>query len=280
MTLRIAVGGFMHESHSFAPRPTRYADFLAPGGFPPLVRGAPLFAAVKGTSVPIAGAIAAGAEAGVDMVPLACDYRLIADNVLDATHLTYVHASSIGGGGLAETTPSVEHDENKVRVSRWVLDRPPPPMYKKAGDFDGNADRWAFVEFRPPICSINFAGCVDVGRGGPSGDIGASKRRVELVAISVPTPATENSCHYFFGFSRAFAHDDPDVERMFGETMVDVFREDFVILEAQQRMMEKYPNAPQVSTVNDRAAFFARRMLERMIEAEQGASAIRPNGPN
>ena len=55
--MRIAVGGFMHESHSFAPRPTRYVDFVQPGGFPKLTVGEPLFAAVKGTSVPIAGAI-------------------------------------------------------------------------------------------------------------------------------------------------------------------------------------------------------------------------------
>ena len=31
MTLRIAIGGFLHESHSFAPRPTSYADFVQPG---------------------------------------------------------------------------------------------------------------------------------------------------------------------------------------------------------------------------------------------------------
>ena len=72
MTLRIAVGGFMHESHSFAPRPTRYVDFVQPGGFPKLTVGGPLFAAVKGTSVPIAGAIERAETIGdIDLVPLA-----------------------------------------------------------------------------------------------------------------------------------------------------------------------------------------------------------------
>ena len=83
MTLRIAVGGFMHESHSFAPRPTRYADFITPGGFPPLVRGQALFAAVGGTSVPIAGAIATGKAAGVDLVPLAWGFANPAGPVQD-----------------------------------------------------------------------------------------------------------------------------------------------------------------------------------------------------
>jgi microcystin degradation protein MlrC len=71
MTKRIAIGGFLHESHSFAPRPTTYADFVRPGGFPGLVHGEALIAAVRDTSVPIAGAIAAAAEQDVDLVPLA-----------------------------------------------------------------------------------------------------------------------------------------------------------------------------------------------------------------
>ncbi len=83
MGLRIAVGGFMHESHSFAPRPTRYPDFVHPGGFPPLTAGAGLFAAVRGTSVPIAGAIAAGEAAGAGLVPLAWAFANPAGPVQD-----------------------------------------------------------------------------------------------------------------------------------------------------------------------------------------------------
>lgn len=71
MSLRIAVGGFLHESHSFAPRPTSWAEFVQPGGFPGLCHGTALIAAVRGSSVPIAGAIAAAEAAGVALVPLA-----------------------------------------------------------------------------------------------------------------------------------------------------------------------------------------------------------------
>jgi microcystin degradation protein MlrC len=81
--MRIAVGGFLHESHSFAPMPTRYEDFLRPGGFPPLVSGDALFEAVRGTSVPIAGAIQAAEEAGVTLVPLAWCFASPAGPVQD-----------------------------------------------------------------------------------------------------------------------------------------------------------------------------------------------------
>src|SRR5919205_782555 len=40
--MRIAIGGFQHESHSFAPMPTGWREFLHPGGFPPLQRPATL----------------------------------------------------------------------------------------------------------------------------------------------------------------------------------------------------------------------------------------------
>ncbi len=81
--MRIAIGGFMHESHSFAPRPTRYADFLHPGGFPPLVEGEALIGAVRGTSVPIAGALTVAEAAGAEIVPLAWGFANPAGPVED-----------------------------------------------------------------------------------------------------------------------------------------------------------------------------------------------------
>jgi len=67
---RIAIGGFLHESHSFAPLPTGWQEFVKPGGFPPLQRPAGLIEAMRPTSAPIAGAIMVAEEAGVALAPL------------------------------------------------------------------------------------------------------------------------------------------------------------------------------------------------------------------
>ena len=83
MPLRIAVGGFLHETHSFAPRPTTWADFLQPGGFPALQHGPGLVEAVRGTSVPIAGAIAAAQEVGATLAPLAWTFAAPAGPIQD-----------------------------------------------------------------------------------------------------------------------------------------------------------------------------------------------------
>ncbi len=70
MPLRIAVGGFLHESHSFAPGPTGWAEFVQPGGLPPLRSGSALLEEVRGTSLAIAGALAEAGSAGAVLVPL------------------------------------------------------------------------------------------------------------------------------------------------------------------------------------------------------------------
>jgi microcystin degradation protein MlrC len=71
MVMRIAIGGFLHESHSFAPLPTTWADFLAPGGWPAVQGPETLIGALRDTAVPAAGAIRAAEEAGITIAPLA-----------------------------------------------------------------------------------------------------------------------------------------------------------------------------------------------------------------
>ena len=191
-----------------------------------------------------------------DMIHVKCNYQLIADNVLDATHLAYVHASSIGASSITEFPASTEREERLVRLTRWIRDRPPPPLYRKAGGFPGNVDRWQIVEHIPPCFTVNFAGCKD------------AERKIDLMALSAPTPETERSTHYFFGFVRNFGLDDPEMKKIFSEEFVDVFREDIPVLEAQQRNLELRPDAPKIDIAVDAAPLAARRMLQAMIARE------------
>ncbi len=68
--MHIAIGGFQHETNTFAPHPATLADFEAADGWPGLVRGAPLFDAVQGINLPIAGFISEAREAGHTLLPL------------------------------------------------------------------------------------------------------------------------------------------------------------------------------------------------------------------
>jgi microcystin degradation protein MlrC len=67
---RLAIGGFQHETNTFAPSKATYEDFARPGAWPGLTRGSALFEAVAGINIPIAGFIAAAGELGHELLPL------------------------------------------------------------------------------------------------------------------------------------------------------------------------------------------------------------------
>ena len=67
---RIAVGGFQHETNTFAPLKASWADFERADAWPPFVRGPGLIEAVEGFNIPIAGALSALQALGHELVPL------------------------------------------------------------------------------------------------------------------------------------------------------------------------------------------------------------------
>lgn len=66
----IAVGGFQHETNTFAPTKADYSFFAEADGWPGLTRGAALFDAVAGINLPIAGFIDVLAGSGHRLAPL------------------------------------------------------------------------------------------------------------------------------------------------------------------------------------------------------------------
>src|SRR5580692_4305151 len=67
---RIAVGGFQHETNTFAPQRATWADFERADAWPGYVRGRELFDAVEGYNIPIAGAVKTLQGLGHELIPL------------------------------------------------------------------------------------------------------------------------------------------------------------------------------------------------------------------
>jgi microcystin degradation protein MlrC len=67
---RIAVGGFQHETNTFAPAPATYEDFVAADGWPGLSRGKAIFEAVAGINLPAAGFIETARTMKHNLLPL------------------------------------------------------------------------------------------------------------------------------------------------------------------------------------------------------------------
>ncbi len=65
---RIAIGGFQHETNTFAPSRADYPQFESGGGWPGVKYGEPIFAALEGANIPAQGAIQALRAAGHTLV--------------------------------------------------------------------------------------------------------------------------------------------------------------------------------------------------------------------
>ncbi|MGD9742966.1 MAG: M81 family metallopeptidase [Dongiaceae bacterium] len=67
---RIGIGGFIHETNTFAPTKARFEHFAMADGWPALTRGGELFAAVQGINLPVAGLIQTASAEGHELVPM------------------------------------------------------------------------------------------------------------------------------------------------------------------------------------------------------------------
>jgi nitrite reductase/ring-hydroxylating ferredoxin subunit len=117
------------------------------------------------------------------------NYQLLIDNILDLTHVVFVHKTTLAGGGVAETPLEVEIEGDVVRARRLMRNVDTAPIYKAARNLHGKIDRWQFLEFEPPIYARITLGAREAGSEVPFGT-------PTHVVLNSFTPETERTTHY------------------------------------------------------------------------------------
>jgi phenylpropionate dioxygenase-like ring-hydroxylating dioxygenase large terminal subunit len=203
--------------------------------------------------------------------PVKSNWQLIIDNIMDLTHVPYIHARTIGGNPeqhyAAET--NVEFDGRKVTLIRHMPNSVPPRSYIDAGGFKGRVDRWQEVRFEPSrgmTLRVNAGGC-DAGTGAYEGkrDHGFMLANNHFV-----TPETETTSHYLWTICTTAPRDTGVPEVLFSQ-FYDTITEDEETLEAQQKRIDEAPDRKFVGIASDGAVNQARRLLESLHEQETGA---------
>src|SRR5215831_17923097 len=195
------------------------------------------------------------------------NYQLLIDNILDLTHVVFVHKTTLAGGGVAETPLEVDIDGDVVRAQRLMHNVDTAPIYKAARNLHGKIDRWQFLEFRPPIYARITLGAREAGSDLPFGT-------PTHVVLNSFTPETERTTHYFWSTVRSWGLDDANVSKTYKDMTDLAFAEDARIVESQQRLIDSDPSGtPLVSLAFDRAALAARRIIKRKLEEEARATA-------
>jgi len=194
-----------------------------------------------------------------------CDYRLVVDNLMDLTHETFVHGSSIGNEAVAEAPFDVTHGEKTVTVTRWMEGIEAPPFWAKQLQKEGPVDRWQIIRFEAP-CTVNIdVGVAPAGTGAPQGDRSTG---VNGFVLNTITPETEKTCHYFWAFVRNYRLTEQRLTTEIRDGVSGIFREDEIILEAQQRAINENPERVFYNLNIDAGAMWSRRLIDRMISAE------------
>lgn len=136
---RIAIGGFLHETNTFAPSKAGFEDFARPGAWPGLTRGPALFEAVEGANLPIAGFIDQARQARHELLPLswaqatpsaqvteAAFERIVGQTIEDLRGLRHLDAVYLDLHG-AMVSEHLEDGEGEIlaRVRRVVGPDPP-----------------------------------------------------------------------------------------------------------------------------------------------------------
>lgn len=211
---------------------------------------------------------------GGDSLAYEANYELINDNLLDLSHLSYVHANTIGRHNMqwGETRPQMRDLPRGVRVERWMRDDTapghcaPPP--------GARFDRWTWYDYLAPGVFLlqseyhepGTAQACDMAR--PDGP---RPRYVNLTQQAV-TPIDERHTVYYFtaGHRPQDTYEGRTARQL--AAVVKAFQEDRAIIEAQQKVIDELPPAPMVLTSADGAVMRFRRVMQRLL-AEEGPSS-------
>jgi vanillate O-demethylase monooxygenase subunit len=196
------------------------------------------------------------------------NYLLIADNLLDFSHLSYVHEKTLGGStaiaqARAEVTPVSTPGQRGLRLVREVPSLPSPPHYKAIHEFKGPIARWWDYDFLLPSTLIMKSG------GRPSAENTVDSGEVHLHSCQTLTPETETSTHYFFQQAHPADKGDAALTESMYQMLVRAFNEDKDMIGAQQASLALAPDFDMLPLHLDGALTRFRRLIQQEAERER-----------
>jgi len=200
-----------------------------------------------------------------------CDYRLMIDNLMDLTHETYVHASSIGQKEIDEAPVQTRVEGEQVITSRHMENIMAPPFWRAALRANGLADdvpvdRWQICRFTPPSHVMIEVGVAHTGKGGYDA---APEHKASSIVVDFITPESETSHWYFWGMARNFRPDDQALTDSIRAGQGKIFGEDQAMLELQQANLLRHPERKLLMLNIDAGGVQSRRLLDQWLAKEQ-----------
>jgi len=164
-------------------------------------------------------------------------YVRLHENLLDLTHLSFLHAKSFGTPDYASAAYETEIGDGHFVVKRNVVPTTLPPVWAQPTGLQGQGQAARIVrsEFRSPgmhEVSVSFYDCTLPEAG---------RETFRIRTAHLPTPETATSTHYFVVHGRDFAQHDQAMTRFMHEQLFVAFHEDVAGLALQEEALARTP---------------------------------------
>lgn len=194
------------------------------------------------------------------LLDMRCNYLHAYENLLDATHISYLHHGFIDSGNVAAHPFREEIEGDKITAVR-IFEDEEVHAYARAsyGIKSDRVDRQLrLVALPPTICVIDERYL----------ERGIEDPRELIVRLIVPiTPSTHDSCHQFVAAVRMLP---TDIEPL-RAGLRGFLGEDQIALAVIQKLFDSLDDdrRDEVSVKSDNPTLRVRRVLERMIREER-----------
>jgi phenylpropionate dioxygenase-like ring-hydroxylating dioxygenase large terminal subunit len=205
-----------------------------------------------------------------DAMTVDCHYLYVTDNLLDPSHVAWVHPSSFGNAACEGEPLSTLENGKGVMVSRWMRNAEVAPFYARYVKFSGRCDRKQQYEVRFPSHAVIKAIFTPAGTGSESGPMHPDVFLMN--SYNFLTPVDESTTRYYWFQARNFDQSDALVSEQFNEDVRHAFDEDRVILAAVHAGMANR-RTPNINLALDAGPTRFRRGVQRLIDAEQRDNA-------
>jgi phenylpropionate dioxygenase-like ring-hydroxylating dioxygenase large terminal subunit len=194
--------------------------------------------------------------------------RYINDNLLDFSHLTYVHANSFGAGpSFAEDRPQLTALDRGVRFERWITATRGPI----GRGTDELTDGWSTYDFLIPGVLLMWSGSFKLGTAAECNyqrpDYSQALLGVTFTSQAV-TPTADRTARYFFSWGPHRQHGDEALRDLLMKVADRAFGEDKVMIEAQQRVIDQTADPVIMPTAHDRGVTIFSRLVARLAREE------------
>lgn len=201
-----------------------------------------------------------------DSMTIACNYLYMTDNLLDPSHVAWVHPTSFGNEACEEEPLVTKVTEAGVIVSRWMRNVEVAPFYANFVKFSGNCDRLQHYEVHYPSHAIIKSLFTPAGTGTNDGPL--HEDVFLMSSYNFLTPIDESNTRYYWFQMRNFDPENEEVSRQFAESVRFAFSEDRVILASVHKGMTT-KSTPSIDLATDSGPLRFRRALSQRVAQEQ-----------